>query len=133
MTTDTFAQNKLPETIVKRNGTEDRFDRSKISMAIYNALRATGEYEDTDINEFTGKLLKSVLRELKTRNDGKLHVEDVQDIIEDKLMDKGLHKTARYFIKYRFLHKINRDKVEGTTLIDCNQTTEEYIDRKSVV
>ena len=127
MTTDTFAQNKLPETIVKRNGTEDRFDRSKISMAIYNALRATGEYEDTDINEFTGKLLKSVLRELKTRNDGKLHVEDVQDIIEDKLMDKGLHKTARYFIKYRFLHKINRDKVEGTTLIDCNQTTEEYI------
>ena len=40
-------------------------------------------------------------------------------------MDKGLHKTARYFIKYRFLHKINRDKVEGTTLIDCNQTTEE--------
>lgn len=127
MTTDTFAQNKLPETIVKRNGTEDRFDRSKISMAIYNALRATGEYEDVDINEFTGKLLKSVLRELKTRNDGKLHVEDVQDIIEDKLMDKGLHKTARYFIKYRFLHKINRDKVEGTTLIDCNQTTEEYI------
>lgn len=127
MTTDTFAQNKLPETIVKRNGTEDRFDRSKISMAIYNALRATGEYEDTDINEFTGKLLKSVLRELKTRNDGKLHVEDVQDIIEDKLMDKGLHKTARYFIKYRFLHKINRDKIEGTTLIDCNQTTEEYI------
>ena len=127
MTTDTFAQNKLPETIVKRNGTEERFDRSKISVAIYNALRATGEYKDTDINEFTGKLLKSVLRELKTRNDGKLHVEDVQDIIEDKLMDKGLHKTARYFIKYRFLHKINRDKAEGSTLVDCNQTIGEYV------
>ena len=127
MTTDTFAQNKLPETIVKRNGTEDRFDRSKISVAIYNALRATGEYKDTDINEFTGKLLKSVLRELKTRNDGKLHVEDVQDIIEEKLMDKGLHKTARYFIKYRFLHKINREKAEGATLVDCNQTIDEYV------
>lgn len=128
MTTDSITQNKLPDTIVKRNGSEDRFDRSKISNAIYNALRATGEYKDVDINEFTGKLLKSVLRELRTRKeDNKLHVEDVQDIIENKLMDKGLHETARYFIKYRFLHKINREKIDGTTLVDCNQTIDEYV------
>ena len=119
---------KLPDTIVKRSGKEVSFDKVKIRTAIYNALRATDDLEQgKDINEVTEKLLRAVLRDIKAREDGKLHVEDVQDLIENRLMDFGFNNTARYFIKYRFLHKLNRDKADGTTLIDCNQTIDEYV------
>lgn len=119
---------KLPDTIVKRSGKEVPFDKVKIRTAIYNALRATDDVEQgKDINEVTEKLLRAVLRDIKAREDGKLHVEDVQDLIENRLMDFGFNNTARYFIKYRFLHKLNRDKADGTTLIDCNQTIDEYV------
>lgn len=119
---------KLPDTIVKRSGKEVSFDKVKVRTAIYNALRATDDVEQgKDINEVTEKLLRAVLRDIKAREDGKLHVEDVQDLIENRLMDFGFNNTARYFIKYRFLHKLNRDKADGTTLIDCNQTIDEYV------
>lgn len=119
---------KLPDTIVKRSGKEVPFDKVKIRTAIYNALRAADDLEQgKDINEVTEKLLRAVLRDIKAREDGKLHVEDVQDLIENRLMDFGFNNTARYFIKYRFLHKLNRDKADGTTLIDCNQTIDEYV------
>lgn len=119
---------KLPNTIVKRSGKEVPFDKVKIRTAIYNALRATDDVEQgKDINEVTEKLLRAILRDIKAREDGKLHVEDVQDLIENRLMDFGFNNTARYFIKYRFLHKLNRDKADGTTLIDCNQTIDEYV------
>ncbi len=46
-------------------------------------------------------------------------------------MKAGDFDTARNFIKYRFLHKLQREQVagayQGSTWVDCKQAVEEYI------
>lgn len=43
---------------------------------------------------------------------GSLSVEDIQNEVEQHLMEKGFYKLASEYIKYRYEHKLARDKYE---------------------
>ncbi len=108
--------------IIKRNGKRERFEAYKVQQAIEKAYHASQE-------EYNPLVYANVLDALKA--DDYLPVEKVQDTIERELMKAGAYETARNFIKYRFLHKLQREQIaglyQGNTWVDCKQTIEEYI------
>lgn len=108
--------------IIKRNGKRERFESYKIQQAIEKAFHASQE-------EYNPMVYANVLDALK--HEDYVPVEKVQDTIERELMREGAFDTARNFIKYRFLHKIQREQIgglyQGNTWVDCKQTIEEYI------
>ena len=84
--------------IKKRDGRETPFDDSKITDAIFKAARAVGG-ED---RETAVELTLEVLRMLKQQYNGQeFGVEDVQDIVEKVLIEKGHARTAKAYILYR--------------------------------
>lgn len=96
--------------IRKRDGRVVPFDKQKIVTAIYKAGKATGEFGKKEAE----KLASSVARALNKKYDGfKIPtVEEIQDIVEETLMKKGWHKTARAYILYRSKHaKLRRVKL----------------------
>ena len=111
----------MPE-IIKRNGKRERFEAYKVQQAIEKAFHASQE-------EYNPLVYANVLDKLK--HEEYLPVEMVQDRIEKELMRAGAYDTARNFIKYRFLHKLQREQIaglyQGNTWVDCKQTIEEYV------
>lgn len=84
--------------IKKRDGREVPFDDTKITDAIFKAARAVGG-ED---RETAVALTLDVLRMLKQQDNGRIFgVEDVQDIVEKVLIEKGHARTAKAYILYR--------------------------------
>ncbi|NPV29712.1 MAG: anaerobic ribonucleoside-triphosphate reductase [Firmicutes bacterium] len=84
--------------IKKRDGREVPFDDTKITDAIFKAARAVGG-ED---RETAVALTLEVLRMLKQRYNGQIFgVEDVQDVVEKVLIEKGHARTAKAYILYR--------------------------------
>ncbi len=89
--------------IVKRDGRIANFDLAKIEQAIYKALLAC----DMDDIVLAKRLSLRVYEVLEERNYDKPHVEEIQDIVEEVLMQQQLPKVAKKYIIYRD----NRTKV----------------------
>lgn len=90
--------------VIKRNGTEVNFDRSRISRAIAGAnaecgLKLSYSYIDSIIDEIINNL---------ERFNRSVSVEEIQDLVEDKLMDAD-HEVAQHYIRYRYEHKLMRE------------------------
>lgn len=108
--------------IIKRNGSEQNFEPSKIQVAITKAYRSVNPETHVPEDKIR-KLTESVVEKIRQipHTPG---VEEVQDIVEDALMDSGDHEVARAYITYRFTHNLMRG--QNTTddrilaLIDCN-------------
>ncbi len=87
------------QQIQKRNGQVVNFDVSKIYKAIFKSLEASGQ-PNFDLAKSLGdkvqeKLLNAVVKDQFPK------VEEIQDIVEQVLVNKGQAKTAKAFILYR--------------------------------
>ncbi len=106
------------EKIKKRDGRIVEFDSSKITSAISEAGKATGEFDERDARKLTLKVL-TLTHEL--RLNPLPEVEEIQDIVERILLDSPFYKTAKAYILYREQHaqiraiatKANVDLVEN--------------------
>ncbi len=85
--------------IKKRDGRVVKFDSSKITQAIFKALRAVGE-PDFDLAK---KLTEKVIEKLKTKipKGETPQVEQIQDVVEEVLVEQGKAKVAKAYILYR--------------------------------
>lgn len=90
----------MPASITKRDGTEVPFDSVKILNAITKANQAVGgeDMSPTDLLFVTEKVCKK----LETR--GLKHVEEIQDLVEETLIQYDYAKTAKAYILYRAEH-----------------------------
>lgn len=89
-----------PETIKKRNGTPVPFDIKKISSAIHKANDAA-MVEAISPLEFE-KLVTEIVESIPH---GQIpNVEQIQDLVEEKLIEHGYAKTAKAYILYRAEH-----------------------------
>jgi anaerobic ribonucleoside-triphosphate reductase len=89
------------EQIKKRDGRIVDFDSSKITTAIAQAGKATGEFEDREAKKLTLRAL-TLSHELRL---GPIpEVEEIQDIVERVLLDSPFYKTAKAYILYREQH-----------------------------
>ena len=112
----------MEKYVIKRNGSYLPFEGFKISEAIEKALKSVSRESDNSIYE-------TVLGSLESKETWA--VEEIQDIIEKTLYDKGYFEAMRSFMLYRHTRKLQREHVNGlnddTTYVDSTQTIEEYI------
>lgn len=93
--------------VIKRDGRRVEFDKQKIVNAIRGAFREQYDYESDDMWECTDKIANEIETIAKGRD---LHVEEIQDIVERKLMSTKYKTVAKAYITYRYLHSMARDK-----------------------
>jgi len=91
----------LFEQIKNRNGSVIEFDSSKITVAIAEAGKATGTFEEREARKLTLRVL-TLAHELRL---GPVpEVEEIQDIVERVLLDSPFYKAAKAYILYRDQH-----------------------------
>ena len=108
--------------VIKRSGVESKFNIEKIVMAITsanNSVEPSERISEEDISRITDLVVKR-LKKLKRS----VHVEEIQDMVEDQLMDEGAHQLARKYITYRYnralVRKSNTTDAQILSLIECN-------------
>jgi ribonucleoside-triphosphate reductase len=89
------------EKIKKRDGRVVEFGSSKITAAIAQAGKATGEFNEREAKKLTLRVL-TLAHQLRP---GPIpEVEEIQDIVERVLLDSPFYKTAKAYIIYREQH-----------------------------
>lgn len=83
----------------KRNGNLQQFNSEKISVAILAAMKSTG-YDDKD--NMAEKIACDIEKELVNKNVRVIEIENLQDLVESKLMGSSLKDVARSYIRYRY-------------------------------
>lgn len=88
----------MVKKIIKRDGREVKFEKEKIYNAISKAVEATENSEDVLVGAIVDETLKIVNEKYK---DEIPTVENIQDVIENVLIDKGYNNVAKNYIVYR--------------------------------
>ncbi|MDE6791399.1 MAG: anaerobic ribonucleoside-triphosphate reductase, partial [Clostridia bacterium] len=83
--------------VIKRDGSTVDFDRSKIIKAISKANEAV-DIED----RVSEKQIESIVDEIANRHRPRLLVEDIQDMVEEKLMEQQKYRLMKAYILYRY-------------------------------
>ncbi|MCQ2478816.1 MAG: ATP cone domain-containing protein, partial [Clostridia bacterium] len=83
--------------VIKRDGTTTEFDRSKIAIAIGKANEAVEEEE-----RITQKQIDNIVDEIAKKHRSRLLVEDIQDMVEEKLMELQKYQLMKAYILYRY-------------------------------
>ncbi|MCM1058794.1 MAG: ATP cone domain-containing protein, partial [Eubacterium sp.] len=92
--------------IVKRDGRKVPFNIEKIANAIFRAAQSCG---GTDFNTAVDTAVE-VCRIYEEQNKGKVPtVEEIQDLVEKTLIEKGHAKTAKAYILYRYERTRSRE------------------------
>ncbi|HMQ02029.1 MAG TPA: ribonucleoside-diphosphate reductase subunit alpha, partial [Candidatus Doudnabacteria bacterium] len=100
--------------IKKRNGEIVDFDANKIEVAISKAYVDVNFKTDQTL---TREIAKSVIADLdQSFRDRTPSVEDVQNIVEHKLMEQGLFEVAKSYIIYRYEHTKVREAKKASVL-----------------
>lgn len=83
----------------KRNGNLQQFNAEKITAAITAAMKNAG-VEDKD--KIAEEIAYEIEKELINKNVKVIEIEDLQDLVESKLMSSSLKDVARKYIRYRY-------------------------------
>ena len=117
--------------VIKRDGREVDFDKSKIFNAVYKAF----EQLDKPVEEAT-QISGKIANEIESTNKN-YTVEEIQDIVEKKLMSTAHKDVAKAYINYRQLHKMARsqykelmdavgEKLSGSNIENQNANVDEH-------
>lgn len=108
--------------IIKRSGTEVKFDINKIIEAISKANSDVMEKEQLDKATIL-ELANNVLKQCK-KSKYSLNVEEIQNLVENELMSIKAYNIARKYITYRYkralVRKSNSTDEQILSLIECN-------------
>src|SRR3989338_315346 len=111
--------------IKKRNGEIADFHPQKITVAVQKAFAAAlGDSHDADAADITRVVVDAI--DLKFGNTAFIPtVEDIQDLVETALMERGYFSVAKSYIIYRYEHQKIREekKAEIAEKITENQLT----------
>lgn len=98
--------------VIKRDGREVPFDKNKIKIAVLKAFLEVDK-EETQYAKDKTREISGYIESL-----GKdMSVEEIQDIVVNKLMASSRKDVATKYIEYRYLHKMVRDQYQN--LIDA--------------
>ena len=108
--------------IIKRSGEEKPFDVRKIENAIRKASQAV-DYKDA-LSEGRIKLIAEEVSGVCAARDRAMTVEEIQDVVETKIMEMGAYEIAKKYITYRYkqnlLRQANTTDKQILSLIECN-------------
>lgn len=109
--------------VIKRDGQIADFNLRKISDAITKAFKATEKfYTEEIISLLSLKVTADFQKKIKDEN---IHVEDIQDSVENVLEQTGYTDVAKAYILYRK----NREKIRNmkSTILDYKEIVNSYV------
>ncbi len=114
--------------VIKRNGNSVEYDPAKIKIAIEKANNEVEEKERASKDE-----IKAILSHIESLGRKRLLVEDIQDIIEEKLMAYGHYELARKYIIYRYTRALIRksNTTDETILTLVKNANKEVMEENS--
>ncbi len=89
--------------VIKRDGRAVDYDRSKIQIAIEKANQ-----EVSSSNRASTEDIKSIIQYIEELDKKRILVEDIQDIIEERLMQIKKYELAKKYIVYRYTRALVR-------------------------
>ena len=92
--------------LIKRSGAEAEFDKAKIERAIEKAnesVETSARISEADIKRIAAEVTAVCEKAIRSYN-----VEEIQDMVEVKLMELGAYKLARKYITYRYTRELVR-------------------------
>lgn len=116
--------------VMKRDGREDQYTKTKIHTAISKAIaEVTNGAGDNSLATVITNRLDSRYRKRKRA----ISVEEIQDDIETELMKEQAFDIAKAYVRYRYQHEINRNgsSIERKILTIVDGVNEEVIQENS--
>lgn len=116
--------------VIKRDGRAVDYDRTKIQIAIEKANQ-----EVVAANRASTEDIKGIITYIEELNKKRILVEDIQDIIEEKLMELKKYELAKKYIVYRYTRALVRKQntTDETILgIIRNDSNNEYFERNNM-
>ncbi|MAH81028.1 MAG: hypothetical protein CMP39_05060, partial [Rickettsiales bacterium] len=107
--------------IIKRNGEKQLFDSDRIFTAINKAFISETINDSEKVLSLTKEVVE-LTDMIQNERSNYVSVEEVQDLVEQTLMNHGLHKIARSYIIYRDRQKYVREE-ETLIKVKENQLT----------
>lgn len=93
--------------VIKRTGRRAKFSRNKIINAITRASKAAESYDD-----IAHELAEKIALEIEKTAKDCIDVEEIQDLVERKLMASSRKDTAKAYITYRYLKQMARSQYD---------------------
>ena len=112
--------------VIKRDGRAVDYDRAKISIAIEKANKEVKSEERASKEN-----IKDIITYIEELNKKRMLVEDIQDIIEEKLMELKKYELAKKYIVYRYTRALVRKQntTDDTILGLIRNENEQLIDK----
>ena len=123
---DSIADNNLPQPlivstkVIRRSGQLVPWNHNKIEIAVRKAFLSM-ELDSTPAVQ----VAESVSRAAAEENKQFMHIEDVQNLVEEELMKQGFFKVARAYIQYRALRGTMREAEQETAAVANEQDSEQ--------
>ena len=89
--------------VIKRDGSTVSYDRSKIAVAIQKANKEVEACE-----KVSDEKIEEIIESIEEKGRSRILVEDIQDIIEQKLMEDEKFLLAKKYIIYRYQRELVR-------------------------
>ena len=109
--------------IIKRNGAEENFDPMKIRNAVLGANGNVERESDRLDPEQIAAIVLDVERQCREMNRA-VAVEEIQELVETAIMEKGAFEVAKKYIRYRYtrtlVRQANTTDNKILSLIECN-------------
>lgn len=116
--------------VMKRNGQEDQYTKSKI----YNAIdKAVNDVMDGGDNSSLADTITNRLDARYRKRKRALSVEEIQDDVETELMKEQAYEVAKAYIRYRHEHELmrNGNVIDGKIMSIVDGVNEEVIQENS--
>ena len=94
--------------ITKRDGRKVDFDKNKIKLAVLKAFLEV----DGEETSYAKEKAREIANYVESLNKD-LSVEEIQDIVVNKLMASSRKDVATKYIEYRYLHRMARDQYQN--------------------
>jgi ribonucleoside-triphosphate reductase len=91
--------------VIKRDGRIDSFEKEKVS----NAMKKAFIEVDGELNEKSEAIVDKIADEVASVKKNKMSVEDIQDMVVNKLMATSRKDVASRYVEYRYQRKIIRE------------------------
>ena len=119
--------------VIKRDGREANFDKTKIRDAAYRALCEVDHLHPIENKENLAERLANRLALRYKRLHRAISVEEIQDDVETELMEEGVYAVAKAYIKYRYEHELlrNASTLDGKVLSIADNVNETVIQENS--
>jgi ribonucleoside-triphosphate reductase len=115
----------MVRSIIKRDGRVVSFDRQKIVNAIYKAFEASGSTDRATAERIADETIE--LLEVLYKDNRLPTVENVQDLVENRLIHNNLPEVAKRYIIYRNEHAQVRETHK--LMADAVRMIDSYLDK----